>query len=164
MENSQEWQQQTDETAKAFQAAEAYFQMGPNRSLVAVAKKLGKNVSLMERWSKRWAWTRRARLFDEHLSRQKQNAMDEVAQAQALAWQERDEARRQQKWDTSQQMLSKAEKMLEFPLATVTTKTVAKDGVTYHLTTVRPVRWSMDTVHRLGVAGFRLSKSAIRNE
>lgn len=43
------WTRIPKEPARAFEAASLYFQMRASRSLAAVSRKLGKNVSLMER-------------------------------------------------------------------------------------------------------------------
>jgi hypothetical protein len=61
------WKRSPGESGPAYQAAVIYFQMGADRSCLAVSKKLGKNVSLMERWSKKWSWVARANAFDAHL-------------------------------------------------------------------------------------------------
>ena len=54
-----------NESARAFAAARLYFAMGPERSLAKVAQELNKPLSLINRWSARWAWVDRARAFDE---------------------------------------------------------------------------------------------------
>ncbi len=56
------------ETPVAFQAFVIYRDMGPERSLAAVGRKLGKSKALMERWSSRHGWVLRAHLHDEDLA------------------------------------------------------------------------------------------------
>ncbi len=58
---------QPGETSKAFAAFCAYRDMGPERSLVAVGRELGKSGTLLERWSDRHQWTTRAAAYDAHM-------------------------------------------------------------------------------------------------
>ena len=53
--------------------------------------------------------------------------------------------------------------MLEFPLATVTTETVDRLGGPVRVTTVRPAKWTFDTVGRLARIMFALAQQAVRN-
>ena len=53
------FEQQQNESAKAFAAFALYLSMGPERSTAAVGKALGKSEGLMERWASRWRWTER---------------------------------------------------------------------------------------------------------
>jgi hypothetical protein len=66
--------QRESESAQAYQAACAYFSMGADRSLDAVAQKYNKSISLMGRWSAQHDWTSRAREYDTQLA-------EEAAQA-----------------------------------------------------------------------------------
>lgn len=56
------------ESAQAYEAAQAYFSMGADRSCEAVAQKYTKSASLMRRWSAQHDWVERARLYDAQLS------------------------------------------------------------------------------------------------
>ncbi|HEX2973146.1 MAG TPA: hypothetical protein VHP11_12490 [Tepidisphaeraceae bacterium] len=49
-------EQQPRESAKAFAAFKAYLELGPERSLAAVAKKLGKSKSNIATWSRKHHW------------------------------------------------------------------------------------------------------------
>ncbi len=64
------WQRQHGESRQAFAAFSAYRGMGPTRSTAKVAQELGKSKSLMDRWSARWQWTKRADAWDDELDRQ----------------------------------------------------------------------------------------------
>ena len=44
--------------------------MGTARSLAAVSRQLGKHVTLIERWSKRWGWVARAWEYDARLTKE----------------------------------------------------------------------------------------------
>lgn len=56
------------ESAQAYQAAVAYFEMGADRSQEAVSQKLGKSRQLMSRWSAQHDWPERARAYDAQLA------------------------------------------------------------------------------------------------
>src|SRR3974390_3008501 len=62
------FEQQPRESDKAFAAFSLYLSLGPERSLAAVAAKLGKCGSLMERWSGKFAWRERVRAHGAHLA------------------------------------------------------------------------------------------------
>lgn len=69
------WDQQAGESAEAFAAFRRYAETGPDRSLDAVGRELGKSGSLLSRWSGRWRWVERSRAWDARLA--------EVRQAEA---------------------------------------------------------------------------------
>lgn len=56
------------ESVKAFTAFQAYLDLGPQRSLAAVAARLGKSKVLMERWSRRYDWSGRVAAHAAHLA------------------------------------------------------------------------------------------------
>ncbi len=55
------------EGIKPYAAFQIYFEMGETRSLSAVAKQVGKSLSLIEKWSTLWDWVNRARAWDASL-------------------------------------------------------------------------------------------------
>ncbi len=60
----QPWQQQPDESAIAYRAFVLYRDMGEERTIVAVAKELGRNPSQMYRRSRRFRWSERIYAWD----------------------------------------------------------------------------------------------------
>lgn len=73
------------ESAQAFEAFCVYAQMGADRSLVAVAQKVGKSRALMDRWSTRYHWVRRVRQFDALVAAAAQASYLEASAAIAKA-------------------------------------------------------------------------------
>lgn len=63
------WERQPDESEQAWEAFQKYRDLGRERSLQKVANTLGKSRQLMERWSKRWSWNRRAYEYELLLDR-----------------------------------------------------------------------------------------------
>ena len=64
------WEQQENETATAFAAFVLYRDLGLGiRSTGKVAQELGKSTALIHRWSSRWNWVNRCRVYDQELDR-----------------------------------------------------------------------------------------------
>jgi hypothetical protein len=60
----QPWQQQPDESPIAYRSFLVYRDMGAERTIVAAARELGKNPSLIYRRSRRFGWRERAHAWD----------------------------------------------------------------------------------------------------
>lgn len=72
------------ETAKSRQAFDVYLNLGPNRSHVKVAEKLGKKgLKRIAEWSSKFNWVQRAAEFDDMNSRIA--AEQQIAEYQRLA-------------------------------------------------------------------------------
>jgi len=64
------WEQQANETATAFAAFVIYRDLGLGiRSIGKVCQELGKSTALIHRWSSRWNWVNRCRVYDQELDR-----------------------------------------------------------------------------------------------
>lgn len=61
------WEPRSTESMPAYAAFAEYRDLGPERSLDQVGKRLGKSQALMERWSSLNSWVSRAKEFDSHL-------------------------------------------------------------------------------------------------
>ncbi len=66
------WERQEGESTKAFEAFTIYLNMGADRSLRAVAEKLGKFRTLIERWSSSNAWVERVDAYDAFIQKKAQ--------------------------------------------------------------------------------------------
>ena len=64
------WERQKGESAQAFEAFSTYLGMGAERSTRAVAQKLGKSASLIQRWSREKDWQERVRAYDNDLEKE----------------------------------------------------------------------------------------------
>ena len=141
------------ESAKAYEAALVYFEMRASRSLAAVARRLEKHVSHMERWSKRHDWVTRATAFDRHLDAEEQKQFEREELAQFQKWRQRAAELAEREYQLGQKLVSKAEKMLDLPL----TRTITEDGKTV----IQPTRWTVKDAPRLAKEGKALSRGAI---
>ena len=81
------WERQKGESAQAYQAFDCYLNQGDGRSLRRVAQELSKSDTLIKRWSSRWSWQERVRLYTNELRRQEfsaeQKAIKQMRQRQA---------------------------------------------------------------------------------
>lgn len=68
------WERRKGESAPAFAAFSAYLEMGPERSIRAVAQKCTKSVSLIRRWSSAYHWVERVRAWDNQLQEEARRA------------------------------------------------------------------------------------------
>lgn len=152
------------ESLQAHEAARTYFALGADRSIVAVSKKLGRNKSLISGWSIKWNWVERARAWDEVRTRERdqeiQKAMADAAQRVAKDWETRETAFREKMYELYLRHIAKSDKMLEFPLARVTTETV--DGPTGQVrqTVINPGRWTFDTCSRMAARSIEFARMA----
>lgn len=74
------WEMQPEETMKAYEAFCVYRDLGPSRSMRETAEKLGKSQGLMEGWSVKHEWGKRAAAWDAEQDRiNRQEQMKEIA-------------------------------------------------------------------------------------
>lgn len=106
------WDQREGEGARAFEAATAYFDLGPERSLREVARSLSKSLSLIGRWSAEWDWTERARAYDASMAQAAQEKRQRDMIRWTMRWTERREALREREWEVANAFLTLAEKVL----------------------------------------------------
>ncbi|NJO07457.1 MAG: hypothetical protein HC876_19170 [Chloroflexaceae bacterium] len=116
----QEWEQQPDEGASAFAAAQTYFAMGRQRSQRRVAEQCQHSLSIVQRWAKRHRWMERARAYDTYCGQQRAAKLRQqhevAAQETARKWQERMADECEAEWQTAHALTSKANEMLARPL------------------------------------------------
>lgn len=60
----QPWERRENESVKAYEAFVLYREMGSDRSIRAVAQRLGKSNALISRWSCNYNWQERIRAYD----------------------------------------------------------------------------------------------------
>ena len=135
----------------AYQALQKYFQLGPDRSLAAVAQELGKSRQLIGRWSAAHHWVARTETYvteqhAAHMAAEQQAALERARKLLDRRQQAEDDA-----WEAFGALKTKVRAMLSWPLARRTvTGTGQDDGsmVTYEPTT----NWRLGDVARLAQA------------
>jgi hypothetical protein len=146
------------ETARNYAAFWIYYRMGADeRRLGRVAQQLGKSEKLMEHWSSRFYWGERATAWDDHLTRQQQEAL---ASQSREKWETRRAERRERAYQNGEKLSQKGFAISESPLAKITTQEI--DGRT--MTTFTPTKWSKADAVTLALIGYELARQACRNE
>jgi hypothetical protein len=107
------FEQQAKETAKAFEAFKLYLDLGPARSLAAVARKLGKSEGLIERWSRRHHWGERIDEHARHIAALTRTAEVQVVNEYALEHAKRRAAQEESEWQTRCELLALAREKIQ---------------------------------------------------
>lgn len=109
------WQPQKGESAVAYQGFSEFLEMAADRSLRAVAQKLGKSLTVIGRWSVRWEWMRRVGECDTHMAAIEQRARERALEKSAEDWASKEFAMARKLYD-------KAEEMLDAPVCLLDNK------------------------------------------
>ena len=107
------FEQQQNESDKAFAAFALYLSMGPERSLEAVRQKCGKSARLIQRWSGRWRWPERVAAHAAHLAVVERDATEALARGKAAEWLKRTEAVREREWEMHEKCIEAARRGLK---------------------------------------------------
>jgi hypothetical protein len=105
--------QQPKESAKAFAAFSVYLSMGPERSLAAVGKRLGKSAGLIERWSRKLDWPGRVQAHATHMAVVEREATEVMARSKAAEWLKRAEDVREREWEMHEKCIDAARRALK---------------------------------------------------
>ena len=106
------FEQQSKESAKAFEAFSVYLSLGAERSLSAVGQKLGKSVGLVERWSAKFDWPVRVAAHAAHLAVVERGAIEAAARSKAAEWESREHALRETEWAMHEAAIAAAKRGL----------------------------------------------------
>ena len=63
------WERQEGESEKAFEAFVIYRDLGQDRTITAVVKRLEKSRNLIDRWKEKFNWFERVRLYDNEIEK-----------------------------------------------------------------------------------------------
>ncbi len=137
------WDRRPGEGPEAFDAASAYFALGPGRTIEAVARECTKSASLLRRWSARFGWVERAAAYDDHLATIRQAAHEVALAREARKWELRRWAALEQVFQDGQRLREKAQAMLAVP---VTEEVVGPDG---SVTVKSAGRWTFLTAAQM---------------
>ena len=107
------FEQQPRESAKAFAAFRAYLDMGPQRSLRELARKLDKSVTLLGNWSAKYDWPARVQAYAGHLALVERKAAEQAAAVYGADREKRREVEREDEWAMRTELRQAARKVLE---------------------------------------------------
>jgi hypothetical protein len=136
-----DWERQKGESAKAYEAAKIYFEMGVNRSIEAVGKQLDKSWRFIGRWSARYNWVIRADSYDREQDRIQSEERTKAAAKEADKWAKRRSEQREREWAQAEMLIERAMQMLKYPLSRQEVKAKDKDG-NPTITIVEPAKWT----------------------
>jgi len=85
------------------------------RSLKRTAQNLNKSEKLMERWSSKFDWRRRASAWDQHLATIEAEAREKQARQKAELWETRREEQREADYQLRQALTKKTTQVLAVP-------------------------------------------------
>ena len=111
------FEQQPKESAKAFAAFKTYLELGPQRSLVLVADRVGKSKTIVERWSRRFDWPARVQAHAAHLATVEREAIEGLAVEKAVEWHKLQEGVRREAWQEAEETIAMVRKAREEWLA-----------------------------------------------
>jgi hypothetical protein len=81
IDHSPSWERSADESEEAWEAFVLYRDMGVERSIRLVAQQLGKSEGLLQGWSSKHEWVRRAAYWDNEQDRVRREAqLEEIAE------------------------------------------------------------------------------------
>ena len=147
------WHRLPTESSKAYEAAKTYFEMGVERSLEGVGKKLGKTRQALDGWSTKFNWVERAQAYDDHQDAIRRNALEKAEQKEAEKWAERRLALREQEWELAEKLTDRLQQMLAFP---VYQRITSEDGKTIF----EPAKWTFRDASRLAEVTAKLFRNA----
>ncbi len=107
------FEQQPRESNKAFAAFRVYLEMGPERSLAAVAARVGKSKVMMERWSRKYDWCGRVAAHAGHVAQVEREATEALTRAKAAGWVKRQEEHREEEWSLRGELIAAGRQVLE---------------------------------------------------
>jgi len=96
---------QPGETPRAFGAFLAFFQLGPSRSLPALAEVLGENPATVKNWSSKYRWSDRLLAYQSGLLQTQVAAQAALVQSSAADWARRSSEFREHEWAAGQKLL-----------------------------------------------------------
>jgi hypothetical protein len=106
------FEQQPNESAKAFAAFSLYLSMGAQRSLREVARKLGKSLTVVGRWSSKYDWPARVTAHAGHLAVVEREAIEAVARSNAAVWETRTQKLKETEWEMHEAAIAAAKRGL----------------------------------------------------
>lgn len=111
--NRKPFEQKPDESAKAFEAFTTYLNLGADRSLAEVARKLRKSEGLIQRWSRRHHWGERVDEHGKHIAVITRQAELQVVSEFALEHAKRRAAQEESEWQTRCELLALAREKIQ---------------------------------------------------
>ena len=107
------FEQRPRETTKAYAAFKTYLDLGPTRSLVQAAAKLGCTKRRMEQLSRKNGWVARVDAFNQHFADLERQAIERLACDKAVEWWTLQEPTRRLAWLEAEEAIKMVRKARE---------------------------------------------------
>lgn len=107
------FEQQPKESAKAFAAFSLYLSLGSERGLREVARKLGKSLTVVGKWSSKFDWPARVAAYAAHLAIVEREAIEASARAKGPQWEAREQQLRETEWSMHERAIAAAKRGLD---------------------------------------------------
>ncbi len=111
------FEQQPRESNKAYAAFSLYLSLGAQRSLREVARKLGKSLTVIGKWSSKFDWPARVTAHGTHLAIVEREAIEAVARGKSAEWKSREQKLRETEWAMHERAIAAAKKGLDAYMA-----------------------------------------------
>ncbi len=121
------WERNETDTDKSYSAFCVYRDMGRDRSIREVGRKLGKSRAQIERWSAKHNWVKRVSAYDDYLEAQQREAYETSvteAKAQHVAGMVKRVNKLYSQWDTA----------FDHAKLLAVKRTIERDGKTIEIT------------------------------
>jgi hypothetical protein len=99
------FERQPRESSKAYAAFKAYLDLGPQRTLAAMAKLGRGSERSFQHWARRFGWKERIRAYDAHLAEVERLAIERFAKEKAVEWWKLQEPTRRLAWQEAEQAI-----------------------------------------------------------
>jgi hypothetical protein len=154
------WLRLRGESRQAYAAFRVFLELGRERSVIEAFRQSKGNERATQpsgcwnKWRSRWNWEERAAAYDEHLDRVAQRDLERQLGEMNEIWLRREREQREQLWAKGEELIKRAEQILQWPLEEVTKEVRSgADGETVTVMTVMPARWRLrDAAYILKVA------------
>ena len=107
------FEQQPRESDKAFAAFRAYLDMGPQRSLRDLTRKLDKSLTVLGGWSAKFDWPARVQAHSAHFAMVERQAAEKATALYGADRAKRRELEREDEWAMRTELMQAARKVLE---------------------------------------------------
>ncbi|HLP78981.1 MAG TPA: hypothetical protein VK327_18935 [Candidatus Paceibacterota bacterium] len=109
----EQFEQLPRESNKAFAAFKTYLDLGPDRSHVLVAEKIGVSKRMVHKWSAKYGWVERVAARDAYIAEVERLAIERVAVENAVEWWKLHEPTRREAWQEAEATIAMVRKARE---------------------------------------------------
>lgn len=172
-ERQEVWHRQDEETAQEYRFFKAYCFMAEQatrvlkqiRSITRLATQLRVEEKDLLNLAKKKQWLKRATAYDNYMLDLEQVKREQELEKEAEKWAKRRNQQREMEWSTAQNLISKAQRMVEWPLfeevIVSQTEEVTENGLTIKTVIVQePTKWDIKDAAQIFAVASKLGRLA----